>query len=381
MKLATRIVRVSSLFLLFAVSTPAILSAQQAPAFKSTEVHADGSVTFRYDDPSAARVELILEDRPGKLSMRRGSSGIWSVTTPPLKPEIYGYRFSVDGQPKTHHDPQNPAVRYANNLITVSGNPPQPWEVGGVSHGNITRHTYTTKIVLGLPENQSEYVVYTPPGYKAKAAKPYPVLYLLHCWGDRPDSWNRFGQANIIFDNLIAQGRAKPMVVVMPLGYGDMKFAADYAVWDDPATVDHNLRLFSQALLTEVLPQVEHLYNVSKNRSDRAIIGASMGGLESLAIGLNHTSQFAWIGGVSSALDGLNYTSQLATFDPKTADLSLIWITCGAGDDLIGGNRKLTGWLRSKGLSVTTEERPGLHSYIVWRESLVRFASLIFQSR
>ncbi len=218
------------------------------------------------------------------------------------------------------------------------------------------------------------------PGYNPKAPKPYPVLYLLHVWGDRPDSWSRFAQANTILDNLIAQGKAKPMVVVMPHGYGDMKFTEDYNVWSDPAAIDHNLTLFSQALLTEVMPQVEGLYNVSRDRNDHAIIGASMGGLESLAIGLNHTGQFAWIGGISSAVQSLDYTQQLKSFNPATANLRLLWIACGNGDELIEPNRKLAAWLKSKGTPVTVEEPSGLHSYIVWREALIHFASLLFKS-
>ncbi len=168
-------------------------------------------------------------------------------------------------------------------------------------------------MVTGLPGNRSEFVVYTPPGYDPKA-KPYPVLYLLHVWGDRSDSWNQFGQANLILDNLIAQGKARPMVVVMPLGYGDRKFADDYGLWGDHVAVERNLRLFEKALLTEVMPQVESIYNVRKDAAGTAILGASMGGLESTVIGLSHPDRFGWVGGESSALINLDFDTEIPSF-------------------------------------------------------------------
>jgi enterochelin esterase family protein len=286
----------------------------------------------------------------------------------------------VDDNPQTKHDPQNPAVRYGNNLITVPGKTPKPWEISAVPHGTLTWHTYRTKIVLGLPENRSSYLVYTPPGYDFRKTVRYPVLYLLHCWGDRPDSWNKFDQASIIFDNLIAAKRMKPMIVVMPLGYGDMQFSKKY-LWDQPAAVLHNLNLFSEAFLKEVMPDVERQYSISANRKDRAIIGASMGGLESLTIGLNHTNKFAWIGGISSAVDNLDFIEHFSSFHAATADLSLLWIACGTGDDLITSNQRLISWISRQQIPVTTANGPGLHSYIFWRESLIQFAVLLFQGK
>lgn len=350
------------------------LTAHATPDFRSTEIHADHSVTFRFYEPHAARVDLVLENRADRLSMKKGSDGVWSVTTAPLRPEIYGYRFAIDGQARTVHDPQNQLRRYGNDLLLIPGQPPQPWEEAGSPRGAVRSHAYASNVVTGLPGNQSEFVVYTPPGYDS-SAKPYPVLYLLHVWGDRPDSWNRFGQANFILDNLIAQGKARPMIVVMPLGYGDMKFAEDYELWNDHASVERNLRGFEKALLTEVMPQVESAYNVRKDASGTAILGASMGGLESIVIGLNHPDRFGWIGGESSALKNLDFEIEMPSF--KKFDRP-VWMVCGRQDDLLESNRRLTAWLQGKGQAVKLEEPEGTHSYIVWREGLVRFASAIF---
>jgi enterochelin esterase family protein len=308
--------------------------------------------------------------------MQKNGDGVWSVKTGPLAPEIYGYRFSVDGQ-ATVRDPQNPAKRYGNSLLVIPGNPPQPWERRVAPRGTVTHHAYMTKTVAGLPENRSEFVVYTPPGYDPKA-RPYPVLYLLHVWGDEPGSWVEFGQANVILDNLIGQGKARPMVVVMPLGYGDMSFSKDYGLWNDRAAVTRNLDLFGRALLTEVMPQVEAMYNVRRDPGGRAILGASMGGLESLAVGLKHPETFAWVAGESAALQHQDFGELLASFNPNAPGRRFVWMVCGRDDELAEDNRRLADWLRAKGQPVTLEEPEGTHSYIVWREGLVRFAELIF---
>jgi enterochelin esterase family protein len=352
-------------------------SAQTASRFRSTEIRADGSVTFRFAAPKAAKVELVLENRAARLPMQRQADGVWSVTTGPLAPEIYGYRFSEDGRP-TVRDPENPAKRYGNSLLEIPGTPSRLWERTGVAHGTVTHHTYATKTVVGLPENRSEFAVYTPPGYDPKEG-PYPVLYLLHVWGDDPGSWVEFGQADTILDNLIAQGKARPMVVVMPLGYGEMSFAKDY-LWDDRAAIARNLNLFSKALLTEVMPQVEAMYNVRRDAAGRAILGASMGGLESLAIGLTHPEIFAWVGGESSALQHQEFGELLVSFRPKDPSRRLVWMVCGKDDELAGDNRRFAEWMRGKGQDLTFEEPEGTHSYIVWREGLIQFAQMIFPS-
>ncbi len=351
--------------------------AQQAAKFRSTETHADRSVTFRFSAPKAAKVELLLENRAARLPMHKENDGVWTVTTEPLAPEIYGYRFAVDGRAETVRDPQNPAKRYGNSLLAIPGTPPKPWERTAALRGTVTHHTYTTKTVVGLPANRSEFVVYTPPGYDPKA-RPYPVLYLLHVWGDDAGSWVEFAQADVILDNLIAERKARPMVVVMPLGYGEMSFTKDYKVWDDRAAVARNLSLFSKALLTEVIPQVEGAYNVRLDAAGRAVLGASMGGLESLVVGLNHPETFAWVGGESAALQHQDFGELLALFSPKAPGRRLVWMVCGKDDELAGDNRRLADWLQAKGQQVNFEEPDGTHSYIVWREGLVRFVQVIF---
>lgn len=349
-------------------------TAQSAPSFRSTEIHSDHRVTFRYFAPAARSVDLVLENRAAHIAMRKESTGIWSVTTDPLRPEIYGYRFALDSKPQTVHDPQNSSRRYGNDLLLIPTHPPEPWEDAGAARGAVTTHEYVTKYVVGLPGNRSSFVVYTPPGYDPKG-KPYPVLYLLHVWGDQPDSWDHFGQANLILDNLIAQKKAKPMIVVMPLGYGEMHFSEDYDLWNDQRAVERNLRLFEKALLDEVMPQISSVYNVRKDPEGTAILGASMGGLESMMIGLGHPERFGWVGGESSALKNLNFDAELPNFTPSARP---VWMVCGKDDELLESNRRMAAWLGGKGQKVHLEEPEGTHSYIIWREGLIRFASTLF---
>jgi enterochelin esterase-like enzyme len=368
--------------LLFALVASFPLMAQ-TPRFRSTVVHPDRTITFSYKEAAATKVTLSLEGIDKPIPMEKAETGIWTITTQPLPPEIYSYHFEADGDRRL--DPSNPRTTInlvsISNVVTVPGDTPQPWEDANVPHGTLHRHIYTTSTVLGLPDNQSAYFVYTPPGYDEKAKKPYPVFYLLHGWSDSDSGWSAVGHANLILDNLLAAGKIKPMVVVMPLGYGDLAFVRDHGVWDDPAIIDHNTDLFTKALLTEVLPRVESEYRVSKDRNGRAIAGLSMGGLESLEIGLTHTGQFAWIGGFSSAVHNLDYNKALASLDPKTADLRLLWIACGTEDSLIDPNRKLVDFLKTKQMPVTQIETPGLHTWLVWRDNLIHFTPLLFQEK
>jgi enterochelin esterase family protein len=207
------------------------------------------------------------------------------------------------------------------------------------------------------------------------------VLYLLHGWSDTAGGWSSIGQANYILDNLIAAGKAKPMIVVMPLGYGEMSFVYDgWGEWNKFADIDRNTNLFQESLLTEVMPRVNAEYNVATGRENTAIAGLSMGGLEALSVGLKHTGMFAYVGGFSAAVHMLQPTN-LSGLNPKTADLKELWISCGTEDGLIAANRKLSAYLKGEGLAVQEVETPGMHTWMVWRDNLVNFLPLLFAGK
>lgn len=358
-----------------------LVHAQQA--LPEPQINADRTVTFRFAAPGATKVVVAVEGMRAPLALVKNDTGTWVATTSTLKPEWYSYHFVVDGA--TTLDPHNVIIKSSylasGNGFLVPAATPEPWEPTAVPHGTVHHHTFTSKVVQGLEGAQSEYFVYTPPGYDARGATRYPVLYLLHGWSDTAGGWTTIGHANDVLDNLIAQGKAKPMVVVMPLGYGDMSFVRQgFGIWNDADAVNHNTRLFAEALLSEVVPQVEKIYSVSTRREDRAIAGLSMGGLESLGIGLKHADLFAYVGGFSSAVHQYGPTA-FADVNPKEAKLKLVWIACGTEDDLITPNRKLVGVLKGEGFNVTAVETPGMHTWLVWRDNLRNFAPLLFQGR
>jgi enterochelin esterase-like enzyme len=194
------------------------------------------------------------------------------------------------------------------------------------------------------------------------------------------------GGVNLILDELIAQGKARPMIVVMPHGYGNYRFfLGGDKNWVFPALIDQNVNLFSRMLLTEIIPQVESDYRVSTKRKDRAIAGLSLGGREAITIGLENPRKFNWIGGFSAAFpSALPHfeRERIEDIDPETADLRLLWISCGVSDPLVfGGNTRLIAQLKKDDLPVTTVFTNGGHDWPVWRHNFKQFGSQLFQPK
>lgn len=368
------------LFLLIAVAVPGF--AQQAPMIVSPEVQSDRRVTFRFRAPNAKTVALALEGAQQPLPMERDDQGVWSVTAGPLEPDYYGYAFVADGVNLI--DPSNPLMKpnllSTQSMVRVPGPGSLPWEPNAVAHGVIHQHFYRSLIV----GDARDYYVYTPPGYDAQELKRYPVLYLLHGYSDDATAWVAVGRANVILDNLIAQGRAKPMLVVMPLGYGAPEIVQRTPVFAsafrDESLRQRNFDRFRDSLLQEVIPAVESAYRVSYDRNSRAVAGLSMGGAESLLVGLNALDHFAWVGAFSSGGLGEDFEKTFPGLDSKAnSQLRLLWVSCGKDDRLVEANRKFRDWLQSKEIQLTWHETAGAHSWQVWRRNLADFAALLFQ--
>jgi enterochelin esterase family protein len=357
----------------------AVPAAAQAPPPRlvSPEVHADRRVTFRFRAPGAKEVMLSREGA-SPVAMQRDDQGVWTLTTEALAPDIYGYTFVADGVSLT--DPHNaltkPNLLFASSAVHVPG-ASEPWEVAPGTRGTLHRHFYRS----GVVGDDRDYYVYTPPGYDAGAATRYPVLYLLHGFSDDASGWSAVGRAHVILDNLIAQGKAKPMLVVMPLGYGAPEIVtAGFGGFRDPSLRQRNFDRFRDALLTEVIPQVEKSYRVAADRASRAIGGLSMGGAESLYTGLNALDRFAWIGAFSSGGLREEFSADFPGLDARANDkIRLLWIACGTEDRLIEVNRKLRTWLTAKDVKHTAVETPGAHTWMVWRRNLAEFTSLLFR--
>ncbi len=368
-----------SLLTLFSCS--AMSSAQSKPRIVSPDVQADGHVTFRFSDPNAAKVAVDIEGQSVPTPMLKDENGIWNVTVGPLQPDFYGYNFNADGVNLI--DPSNTMLK--PNLLTLSNEvhipgPSLPWEVADVPHGEIHHHFYHSKTA----GDDRDFYVYTPPKYDWHSKNEYPVLYLLHGFSDDASGWTAVGRANVILDNLIAQGKAKPMIVVMTLGYGDMEvIRRGWDAWSDKDLAWRNLSRYTDILLGEVMPQVEGEYHIKKDRESRAIAGLSMGGAESLLTGLNHLDQFAWIGAFSSGgIDNRDFATEFPAVDARAnKKLKLLWIACGTEDGLIKINRQFKSWLKDKGVQFTNIETPGMHTWMVWRRNLSTLAPLLFQSK
>jgi len=353
---------------------------QPPPPLVSPEVHPDRTVTFRFRAPNAKQVELNLEGAK-PAPMQKDDQGVWSITTEPLEADYYGYSFNADGVDLV--DPSNPGLLKPNllhlsNMVHVPGS--ALWETADVPHGVIHHHFYHSAVV----GDDRDYYVYTPPGYEdaANLTVSYPVLYLLHGYSDDASAWTAVGRANVILDNLIAQHRTKPMIIVMTLGYGAPQILQQgFRAFRDPSLVQRNMDRFRDALITEVIPQVEKSYRVSADRDHRAIAGLSMGGAESLYVGLNNLDHFSWIGSFSAGGLGENYETQFPGLDSKAnSRIHLLWIACGRDDRLLEPNHKFQEWLKTKGVEFGAVETPGAHVWMVWRRNLINFAPLLFQN-
>lgn len=360
----------------------AAASVSSAQTILSPEVHADRSVTFRYRAPAAKEVVLRCEALPKAQPMQKDAEGVWSFKTDPVAPDFYVYSYMVDGQRVL--DPSNPLIKYnlfgTENQVHVPGTPELPWEIDSVPQGVLHRHHYRSAVI----GDERDVWVYTPPGYDASAAKNYPVLYLLHGYSDAEDTWVTVGRANVILDNLIAKGLVRPMLVVMPRGYGNKAvveggWTAVRGPAGQGAWLDSNQK-YVESLRTEIIPFVEKHYRVDAKRDARAVAGLSMGGTQSILSALGSPDTFAWVGAFSSGGLPQDYAKRFSSADEKLNErMRLIWIACGTEDGLINANRQFSAWLKERGVKHTWVETPGRHSFLVWRRYLVDFTPLLFR--
>lgn len=351
---------------------------QQPPQFViSPEVHPDRTVTLRLRAPNAKEVQVMFDAQPAQ-AMTKDDQGVWSITTAPMEPDYYGYSFMVDGVRTL--DASNHLIKpnylFPENEVHIPADG-LSWEVSYGKHGIVHHHFYHSTII----GDNRDYYVYTPPTYDENSTTQYPVLYLLHGFSDDASGWTAVGRANVILDNLINQGKAKPMIIVMTLGYGAPEILTrGFGAFRDNDLRDRNFSRFSEALFKEVMPQVEKDYHVSAKREDRAIAGLSMGGAESLLTGLNNLDKFAYVASFSAGGMPDNFDADFPKLNSDAnKQLSLLWVACGTDDRLIEINRNFRKWLASKNILHTDIETPGAHTWPVWRRNLTNLAPLLFR--
>jgi enterochelin esterase-like enzyme len=355
------------------------------PAFKPSpndlitppEIAAEGKVTFKLFAPEAKSVNIRGEwlNYPEAIkgtSLQRGDDGVWS-TTITIKPGVYRYSYLVDGL--TLADPRNPSysqsLNFVQSMVYVPGL--AFLDVQKVPHGTAETVWYQST-ALGTLRRMH---VYLPPGYDKDGAK-YPVFYLLHGAGDTDDAWATVGHAGFILDNLLAEKKAKPMIVVMPAGHVNRNF-----VWGAPNTMA--VGEFEKDFVTDILPFVEKHYRTLNDRDHRAIAGLSMGGMQTLNISMADPKKFAYIGVFSSGwIQGLadNAEKQFAVgLDDATAKkgIHLIWFATGKEDFLLPSTQNTVALLKKHGFPPEFHESAGGHTWQNWQEYLHEFAPKLFQ--
>ena len=355
-------------------------------ALVSPEVHPDRTVTFRFRAPQATQVQLVGEVLQGKgpQPMTKDEAGLWTITIGPVPPEIWIYNFRVHGVDVT--DPSNPAVKPVppgfamSSFVEVPGDSPSFYDSRPVPHGEVRMVDYESR-TFGLTRS---LWIYTPPNYDKSNAK-YPVLYLLHGNGEALNGWVMNGRAHIILDNLIADHKAVPMIVVMPQGHALQALNVGPLARITGETTMFSPR-FPKDFLEEIIPLVERNYRVLANADHRAIAGLSMGGGQSLSIGLTHPELFHYVLGFSAAIGGqfLNIDetigSVLAHPAAMNAKLRLLWISVGRQDFLFGPDKQLAKTLTDGGVKNTYRETEGAHVWSVWRNNLNEAAPLLFRT-
>ena len=380
----------------------AALFAQQAlgpgTGIVSPEINADNTVTFRYYNPKAVTVEVsgdflpsqkityMMEgqervwEAPGRADLVE-HNGLWTYTSAPLEGELYSYTLYVDGQKMM--DPsniyQNRDIATWTNIFTLSaeqGDKGWYYQVNDTPHGNVSKVWYDSP-TLGM---QRRMTVYTPAGYEKNTKTKYPVLYLLHGSGGDEDAWADLGRAVQILDNLIAEGKAEPMIMVMPNGVYFNQAAPGVAVNMFQPTMTNSRSQSTVEVensFPDIIKYIESNYRVKKDKNSRAVAGLSMGGRQSAALSRKYPTMFGYVGMFSGVVPPEENDKALeAVF---AAQPKLYWIACGKTDGVMVNSLLLKEYCESKGYPVSFYESEGGHIWRNWREYLTIFAQKLFK--
>jgi enterochelin esterase-like enzyme len=335
----------------------------------SPEVHPDRRVTFRLHAPEADSVKVNVQFAQEAQPMSKDNEGLWSITLGPAEPDIHVYSFIVDGMEIA--DPVNPSIKFwqrSKSLLEVPGEKPMFFQEQCVGHGVVHIHKYESKS-LGVTRG---LYIYTPPDYGKDPDVKYPVLFLLHGSGDTENTWTVVGRANVIVDNLIAQKKAVPMVIVMPYGHTP--------IGNRDGLNKRNTDAFGKDLIEDVIPYVERNYHVSSDRKNRAIVGLSMGGGQSVRVGLGNLDVFSQVGAFSASVRReAEYKELLSDPESVNARLELLWVGCGKEDFLFDANEKFLEVLKDRKIKHVAHITDGAHEWRVWRRYLNEFVPLLFR--
>ncbi len=347
-----------------------------APPF-SPVLNKNHSITFRIKAKNATTVNLLFgEWNVVPQPLTKDTAGIWSITIKPVQPDIYSYVYSVDGVQTL--DMNNPVTKIGtqiySSIIEVPGTPARFDELQNAPHGVMEIHRYLStplKTIRGLN-------VYLPPQYFSEPKRSFPVLYLRHGGGDNETSWSQpAGRADVILENLIAQKKAVPMIIVMTNGLTDGTWAG--------GSTSEGMKILEDELLKDVIPLVKKTYRILPDKNSTAIAGLSMGGGQAFVMGLHNLDKFAWIGEFSAGLlsdkdfDMDSLLPGIITPNNLNSKLKLLWIGCGTIDPRYPGHLAVVDQLKKKGIRYQFHDTPGGHEWKVWRVELAGFMENLFK--
>lgn len=394
-----KLLLLSNFLFVLALSSTAQEALFNGQQIVSPEIHEDNTVTFRLFAPNAETVEITGDflpttkvetpmgemDGPGKVELSKDENGLWSYTSETLGPELYNYAFLIDGFRTT--DPNNPFlirdVASSTNIFIIGGGHAELYKTNDIPHGSVTRRWYDSP---GLDMDR-RITIYTPPGYEKSSAE-YPVLYLLHGAGGDEEAWISLGRTAQIMDNLIAQGKAKPMIVVMPNGNviqdgapGEGSRNYYKPQFMIPKTMDGTY----EGAFEDIINFVESNYRVKANKENRAIAGLSMGGFHTLHISRYYPNTFDYIGLFSAAImpredaTGKVYSDFDQTLQVQMENgYKLYWIAIGKTDFLYDANTAYRAKLDGMNMPYEYVESEGGHTWRNWRVYLSQFAPQLF---
>lgn len=343
---------------------------------RSPVVHADNRVSFLFHAPGAREVTAIVGEWDNqKLPLTKDSDGWWSGTLGPVATGLHTYVFSVDGTPVI--DPLNPHLKVGTvvygSVVEVSGNPPRFDALQEVPQGALHKLRFRSSA-----QNRFQTLhVHLPAAYALQSDRVFPVLYLRHGGGDDDRSWMQDGRAGEILENLLAAGKAEPMIIVTTNGMTD-------GTWSHASSAE-GMSLLEEELMQDVIPLIERSYRVSKNRNHRALAGLSMGGGQAFVIGLRQLESFSWIAQFSSGLLAdrelklIELSPALRNAEKVNAALHLLWLGCGQSDSRYNGHLNLLDELHSLGVRAEFHPSEGGHEWSVWRDQLHRLLPVLFR--
>jgi enterochelin esterase family protein len=359
----------------------------RGPLVMSPIVNPDKSVIFKFIAPAAQEVRLSAQFEKGPVPMIKDASGIWSVTVGPVKPDIYPYSFIVDGVQVM--DPGNvnyfPNERFKGSLVDIPDNPPLVHSMKNVPHGTVTYEYYQS-----AEGTTGTIVVYTPPGYEKETGRKYPVFYLIGGTTDTEETWFKVGRANLILDNLIAEGKAKPMIIVMPYGNIEARIAEQKGglkpadpMGRESAEAVTRAKTFGNDLVNNIIPYIEKNYRVISNSDNRAIGGFSRGGGQTLRTAFGNMDKFSWICCYSAYLTPQEMESEYkyvcATPDQTNRQLKLLWVSVGNEDFLYKSTVEFMEYLKTNKVNYKSLITQGGHTWMNTKVFLNETAQLLFQ--